>query len=142
MPAIKQVKIYPLSQAGAPPGNEFVNLSAICMNLVHANDFAFYEEVNELVQAEPTDALDAGLQPRGMIGIQPCFGPDDPDGAALLVGIVRTLLPLMERSGVATADEIDLATLQDRLSDEMTSARAIFAHPMLFSAWATVDGPP
>ncbi len=76
-----------------------------------------------------------------MIGIQPCFGPDDPDGGALIVGIVRTLLPLMERTGVATADEIDLATLQERLSDEMTSARAIFAHPMLFSAWARVDGP-
>ena len=51
---------------------------------------------------------DAGLQPRGMIGIQPCFGPDDPDGAALIAGIVRTLLPLIERTGVATADEIDL----------------------------------
>ena len=59
VPAIKQVKIYPLSLAGAPPENEFVNLAEICMNLVHANDFTFYEEVNELVQEEPTGALDA-----------------------------------------------------------------------------------
>ena len=59
VPAIKQVKIYPLSLAGAPPGNEFINLAEICMNLVHANDFTFYEEVNELVQEEPAGALDA-----------------------------------------------------------------------------------
>ena len=59
LPAIEQVKIYPLSQADAPPGNEFVNLSQVCMNLVHANDFTFYQEVNELVQEEPTGALDA-----------------------------------------------------------------------------------
>ena len=59
VPAIKQVKIYPLSLAGAPPENEFINLAEICMNLVHANDFTFYEEVNELVQEEPAGALDA-----------------------------------------------------------------------------------
>jgi hypothetical protein len=75
-----------------------------------------------------------------MIGIQPCFGPDDPDGAALLAGIVRTLLPLMERTAVATVEEIDPATLQDRLGQELTEAQAVFAHPTLFSAWATVDG--
>lgn len=59
VPAIKQVKIYPLSLASAPPENEFINLAEICMNLVHANDFTFYEEVNELVQEEPAGALDA-----------------------------------------------------------------------------------
>src|SRR5262249_26355692 len=44
----------------------------------------------------------AGLQPSGMIGVQPYFGPDDPDGAAILAGIV---LPLIVRLGVATAAE-------------------------------------
>ncbi len=37
----------------------------------------------------------AGLQPLGMIGVQPHFGPEDPDGAAILAGIVRTALPLI-----------------------------------------------
>lgn len=45
-----------------------------------------------------TVARDAGLQPLGMLGVQPYFGPDDPNGAALLAGIVRTLLPLLERT--------------------------------------------
>ena len=50
-----------------------------------------------------TVARDAGLQPLGMLAVQPYFGPDDPNGAALLAGIVRTLLPLLERTGVANA---------------------------------------
>jgi Methyltransferase domain len=45
----------------------------------------------------------AGLKPVGMTSTQLHFGPDDPDGHALLAGIVRTLLPVIERTGVATA---------------------------------------
>jgi SAM-dependent methyltransferase len=82
---------------------------------------------------------DAGLHPQGMIGIQPCFGPDNHDGVALLAGIVHTLMPLMERADVATVDEIGPATLQDRLSTELFTARAIFAYPTLYGAWATVN---
>jgi SAM-dependent methyltransferase len=85
---------------------------------------------------------DAGLQPRGMIGIQPCPGPDAPDAAALLAGMVRTLLPLMERTGIATADEIEPATLQDRLMTELSNAGAVFAYPTLYGAWATANPVP
>ena len=59
VPAMKQTRIYPLAQAGNPDANEFINLSELAINTVHANDFSFYEEVAELVQEEPTDALDA-----------------------------------------------------------------------------------
>ena len=77
----------------------------------------------------------AGLPPLGMIGVQPHFGPEDPDGAAILAGIVRTVLPLIERTGVATAAEVGADTLQQRLSDELATSAAVFAHPMLISAW-------
>ena len=79
----------------------------------------------------------AGLQPSGMIGVQPHFGPEDPDGAAILAGIVRTVLPVIERTGVATAAEVGADTLQQRLSDELATSAAVFAHPMLISAWGT-----
>jgi hypothetical protein len=39
----------------------------------------------------------------GMLGVQPYFGPRDPAGPFLLAGIVRAILPLIERTGVATA---------------------------------------
>jgi hypothetical protein len=58
VPAMKQTRIYPLSQAESPDENEFINLADLAFNTVHANDFSFYEEVAELVQEEPTEALD------------------------------------------------------------------------------------
>jgi SAM-dependent methyltransferase len=84
-----------------------------------------------------TVVSDAGLRPLGMIGVQPHFGPDDPDGAAMLAGIVRTVLPLIERTGVATAAVVDADTLHQRMCAELRAARAVFAHPTLFSAWAS-----
>jgi hypothetical protein len=73
-----------------------------------------------------------------MMGVQPHFGPEDPDGPVILAGIVRTALPLLERTGVATAEQVGAETLQQRLSDELRIAAAVFAHPMLLSAWATI----
>lgn len=80
----------------------------------------------------------AGLAPSGMLATQPHFGPADPDGHALLAGIVRTLLPAIERNGIATAGEVDIETLQGRLREEMERARAVFAFPALTCAWAVV----
>jgi SAM-dependent methyltransferase len=79
----------------------------------------------------------AGLHPAGMIGVQPHFGPQDPDGPAILAGIIRTVLPLIERLGVATAAAVGADTLQQRLSGELVASAAVFAHPMLISAWGT-----
>ena len=59
VPVMKQTRIYPLARAANPEANEFINISDVAINTVHANDFSFYEEVAELVQEEPTDALDA-----------------------------------------------------------------------------------
>jgi hypothetical protein len=53
--------MYPLAQAANPPEQRFVNLSGKQMNTVHANDFAFYEELNAVIQYEPADAFDPEL---------------------------------------------------------------------------------
>jgi hypothetical protein len=55
----KHTRIYPLSRAGNPPEQKFTNLSGVPHNTVHANDFGFYEELNQLVQDEPSEAMDA-----------------------------------------------------------------------------------
>jgi SAM-dependent methyltransferase len=80
---------------------------------------------------------EAGLRPLGMIGIQPHFGPDDPAAAALLAGIIRTIAPLIERTAVATAEEIGVDTFAQRLKTDLQMNSAVFAHPILLSAWAT-----
>jgi hypothetical protein len=75
-----------------------------------------------------------------MLGIQPHFGPDDPGAiTGTLAGIIRTAAPLIERTGVATAEEIGVETFAQRLRDELHENQAVFAHPMLLSAWATND---
>jgi hypothetical protein len=53
-----KARVYPLSAAGSPPTQSFVNLSGVQFNTIHANDFRFYEEINEVVQHEPADAFD------------------------------------------------------------------------------------
>jgi hypothetical protein len=66
-----------------------------------------------------------------------------PGPAAVLrtqAGLLRsggTIVPLIERLGVATAAEVGADTLRQRLSDELAAAAAVFAHPMLISAWGT-----
>jgi hypothetical protein len=56
---IKQrLRIYPLAQAANPPATAFVNVSGKAFNTIHAMDFSYFEEVNEVVQEEPSDAID------------------------------------------------------------------------------------
>ncbi|HVH90752.1 MAG TPA: DUF1254 domain-containing protein [Candidatus Acidoferrum sp.] len=54
----KHVRIYPLGKDASASKVTFVNGSGKEMNTVHANNSKFYEEVNELVQDEPVDAMD------------------------------------------------------------------------------------
>ncbi len=54
-------RMYPLAQAANPPRQRFVNLSGKQFNTIHANNFKFYEELNAVIQYEPTDAFDPEL---------------------------------------------------------------------------------
>ena len=76
----KHTRIYPLSQAANPPEQKFINVSGIPHNTIHANDFGFYEEVNQLVQEEPNEAQDPEiLGVLASIGIEKGkpFAPDE-----------------------------------------------------------------
>src|ERR1700678_3575497 len=61
-PAVDGIKnnlrIYPLAQATNPPATKFINGSGVEMNTVHSNDFSYFEELNHVVQDEPSEALD------------------------------------------------------------------------------------
>ena len=80
VPAIKQSRIYRLSDAAAAPDNTFVNIGEQVFNTVHSNDFSFFEEIAELVAEEPAAALDperAGtLRSLGIVHAKP-FAPDE-----------------------------------------------------------------
>ena len=59
------LKIYPLSEAGDPPAMEFIKGSGQSFNTVHANDFEFFPELDQVIQREPVEMIEPEL--RGLI---------------------------------------------------------------------------
>lgn len=77
--AKQNYRAYPLSMADNPPAMNFLNFSGVSFNTVHSNNFLFFEEVNQVIQEEPLDAVEPEV--RGLlasIGIQKGkpFAPD------------------------------------------------------------------
>ncbi|QEG43633.1 DUF1254 domain-containing protein [Roseimaritima ulvae] len=65
------LKIYPLAKASQPPKMKFINGSKKVFNTIHANNYAFYDELNDVIQREPVSMLAPEL--RGLfaaIGIE------------------------------------------------------------------------
>jgi SAM-dependent methyltransferase len=79
---------------------------------------------------------DAGLPaPETLQGARVESGPDSPL-YAWVAQTARTLLPLMEGIGVATAAEVAVDTLAVRLREEVVAADATVVPPPLIGAWA------
>jgi hypothetical protein len=83
---MKQIKIYPLDQAAAPPPMEFMNGSGHDIDTVFPDDLRFFELLAMLVDEEPLDSF-APLERFQMqaIGIEKGkpFDPDDKTRALL-----------------------------------------------------------
>jgi hypothetical protein len=54
--------------------------------------------------------------------------------------ILRAMLERIERHGVATREQIDVATIDQRLADERQQANATYIGEMVFGAWANKPG--
>ncbi|MCI0727869.1 MAG: class I SAM-dependent methyltransferase [Chloroflexi bacterium] len=80
--------------------------------------------------------IEAGLpRPEMIQAARLGSGPDSPVYKQI-TEITRTLLPLMERVGVATAAEVDIDTLADRLCQEVVANKATLVAPPFIGAWA------
>lgn len=66
-------------------------------------------------------------------------GPDDPI-FQMVTGVTKTLLPAMERLGVARPGEIDPERLASDLQDEVAAARGVVVSPPLLSASVRAPG--
>lgn len=64
-------------------------------------------------------------------------GPDAPTWVA--ANLVEGMLPLMERLGVATRDEVDPADLADRMLAELAADDGVMVIPLQIGAWATAS---
>ncbi|MEI6457033.1 MAG: DUF1254 domain-containing protein [bacterium] len=102
--AKKNYRAYPLALAADPPAMNFINISGKYINTVHSNDFLFYNEVNQVIQEEPLDAVDPEV--RGLlaaIGIRK-GKPFEPDER------MKSILTDAAAVGNATARAIDFST--------------------------------
>lgn len=104
----RSARVYPLSETGQAHAPKFVNLSGRSFNTVHANDFSFYGELNEIIQEEPEDSFGPD-----MMGLFNSIGlvkgqPFEPDGS------MKRLLTDSVAVGNALARSIDFRNRDKR----------------------------
>jgi hypothetical protein len=135
-PAVESIKntmrIYPLAQANNPPPTKFINVSGVPHNTIHANDFEFYEELNQVVQEEPTESLDPeSLGLFASIGIEKGkpFAPDER---------MKKILTESAAVGNATARAL---TFRTRLKDSFFYPNSAWCTPFIGGSYQFLSQP-
>jgi hypothetical protein len=81
----------------------------------------------------------AGLpEPSMRLGAVVGGGVHGADYLKLITDLVETLLPAMERLGVATAADVDVETLSERISREVISSDSVIVGRAEIGAWSRV----
>ena len=78
---------------------------------------------------------EAGLAGVETLGVQAYFGPNDPAGTAMVAGVALALADPILAAGLATEEELDPATLEQRLAHELRAADAVLLTPCVVAAW-------
>lgn len=81
----------------------------------------------------------AGLDGATVLGLQGYHPPGDRDVARMAAGVLRTLLPVLEKTGVVTPEEVDIDTFEERFVRDSVAHDAIFKPSPLVGAWARVS---
>jgi hypothetical protein len=120
------LKLYPLSQKDDAPEMEFINASGKSFNTIHDNDINFYHHVNDVIQEEPIDMIDA--ETRGLlasIGIEKGkeFNPDE-----------RMKRILTDAVAIANATARSIVWYP-RVSGSVDNMKGIEVYPGSNSAW-------
>ena len=79
--------------------------------------------------------LAAGL-PAPDLRLEAAIGGGDAAPAFLWAGVVRAVMPTIERLGMASAAEVDVATLAERLLAETVASEGVVISLILIGAWA------
>jgi SAM-dependent methyltransferase len=73
----------------------------------------------------PSMSLDAGI-----------WGGEDNPAVTLVTDVIRSLLPVLEKSGIATEAQVEITSLQERIQREIEVAGGVAISPSLIGAWA------
>lgn len=77
----------------------------------------------------------AGL-PAPQMEIDGFIGGEEDISPALFANVVRMLVPQLEALGVATAEEIQVETLEKRMRADLAKTGGVMSTPLLIGAWA------
>lgn len=77
----------------------------------------------------------AGYADVGTLGLQVYFPPQARQAAGYVVGVVRALEDAIIASGVVTADELDVTTLEERLAAAIEDRGAVWTMPTIVGGW-------
>ncbi len=80
--------------------------------------------------------VDAGLPEPTLQYSAPVGGPETWGGYQFIAAAFQSLLPLLERFEIATAEEVDLDTLAQRLRAEVVASKRPLILPPHITAWA------
>jgi SAM-dependent methyltransferase len=78
---------------------------------------------------------DAGLTNVATLGLQGYVQPGDAAAGRLLGGVVRSLAPAIVANGIARAEQLELETLDERITKALTDADAVLLPPIVVGAW-------
>ena len=81
--------------------------------------------------------VDAGLPEPTLHFEAPMGGPEDWPGYEYLTNSFRSILPLIEAYGIATAEELDIDTLAERLRAEVVASKRPLVLPPHFTAYTS-----
>jgi len=87
-----------------------------------------------------TTFLQAGLPAPSMMAATPVACGPDTGGYEYMVGVLRSLLPLLERAGIATAAEVGIETRAARLRDDAVANARVAFLPRAVGVWTKVGG--
>ncbi len=80
--------------------------------------------------------LEAGLPAPQMRLDAAVGGGPEWAGYGYIASMLRTLLPLIEKFGVATAEEVDIDTFEERFREEVVSRGGVVSTWSFITAWA------
>jgi SAM-dependent methyltransferase len=83
--------------------------------------------------------LQAGLPAPNMIAAHPVVGGPSCPGYGEMVQALRSLLPVIERNGIATVEEVGIDTLAERLREDAAANDRVLFMSRVVGAWARPD---
>ncbi len=83
--------------------------------------------------------LDAGLSAPVLHFVAPLGGAESWAGYDFIANAFRSLVPLMEEFGIATAEEVDVDTLTDRIREEVRVSKRPLLLPPHVTAWVRLE---